>query len=244
MPITLNGTAGVTYPDGVTQASGVPTASATSGAPLVSNGTIYTQNTPVGVAFGGTGATDAATARSNLGAGTGNGTVTSVGLTAGTAISISGGPITSSGSITVNNTGVTSLSAGSGISLSGSTGGVTISATGGGTVTSVATGNGLSGGTITSTGTLSIACPAFNTVGSYCGVKTGWSGFPGSPSYTAGTNYAAGNGNFQLQSVGTLDNPSFGHTAQISGTWKWMMGSYNFGELCTQYAMGIACRVS
>ena len=36
-----------------------------------------------------------------------------------------------------------------------------------GTVTSVATGNGLSGGTITTTGTLIIACPSFNTVGSY-----------------------------------------------------------------------------
>ena len=67
MPVTINGTTGVVFPDGVTQGSGVPTASGTSGAPLVSNGTIYTQNTAVGVAFGGTGATDAGTARSNLG---------------------------------------------------------------------------------------------------------------------------------------------------------------------------------
>ena len=57
MPITLNGTTGVTYPDGVLQGSGVPTASATSGAPLVSNGSVYTQSTAVAVAFGGTGAT-------------------------------------------------------------------------------------------------------------------------------------------------------------------------------------------
>lgn len=34
-------------------------------------------------------------------------------------------------------------------------------------VTSVATGNGLSGGTITTTGTLAIAAPSFNSVGSY-----------------------------------------------------------------------------
>ena len=41
---------------------------------------------------------------------TGNtGTVTSVGLTAGTGISVSGSPVTSSGNITVTNTGVTSL---------------------------------------------------------------------------------------------------------------------------------------
>jgi hypothetical protein len=37
------------------------------------------------------------------------GTVTSVGLTAGTGISVSGSPVTSSGNITVTNTGVTSL---------------------------------------------------------------------------------------------------------------------------------------
>lgn len=67
MPVTINGTTGVVFPDGVTQGSGVPNASGTSGAPLVSNGTIYTQNTAVAVAFGGTGATDAGTARSNLG---------------------------------------------------------------------------------------------------------------------------------------------------------------------------------
>jgi hypothetical protein len=54
------------------------------------------------------------------------GTVTSVGITAGTAISVSGSPVTGSGSITVNNTGVTSLVAGTGISISGSTGAVTV----------------------------------------------------------------------------------------------------------------------
>jgi hypothetical protein len=42
--------------------------------------------------------------RSYIGAGTGSGTVTSVGITAGTGISVSGSPITGSGSITVTNT--------------------------------------------------------------------------------------------------------------------------------------------
>ena len=41
--------------------------------------------------------------RSDIGAGTGSGTVTSVGITAGTGISVSGSPVTSSGSITVTN---------------------------------------------------------------------------------------------------------------------------------------------
>ena len=41
MPITLNGTTGVTYPDGVLQTSGVP-APGTAGNVLTSNGTIWT----------------------------------------------------------------------------------------------------------------------------------------------------------------------------------------------------------
>jgi len=41
MPITLNGTAGITYPDGVTQASGLPSPG-TAGNVLTSNGTIWT----------------------------------------------------------------------------------------------------------------------------------------------------------------------------------------------------------
>jgi len=54
-------------------------------------------------------ALDAATFRSAIGAGTGNGTVTSVGITAGTGITVSGSPITSSGNMTVGlaNTAVT-----------------------------------------------------------------------------------------------------------------------------------------
>lgn len=64
------------------------------------------------------------------------GTVTSVNLTAGTGISVSGGPITSSGSITVTNTApdqIVSLTAGSGISISGTYPSFTIASTGGGT---------------------------------------------------------------------------------------------------------------
>jgi len=141
------------------------------------------------------------------------GTVTSVNLTASTGISVSGGPITSSGSITVTNTApdqVVSLTGGTGITTSGTypsftvtnsdrgssqnifkniavagqstiiaddnddtltvvagsgvtittnstTDTITISATGsGGSVTSVATTAPITGGTITTTGTIGI----------------------------------------------------------------------------------------
>ena len=107
---------------------------------------------------------------------------------------------------------------------------------GGGTVTSVATGNGLSGGTITTTGTLVVACPGFNTVGSYCVVGNT------SGSFGSGGNYAAGSGGGQLQSA--LPGFSSGaYNNNLSGTWKWMAAPNNFG--CGPYGVQvIACRVS
>lgn len=59
--------------------------------------------------------------------GGGGGTVTSVAVSAGTGISISGSPITTSGTITVTNSGVTSAAGGTGVSVSASTGAVTFS---------------------------------------------------------------------------------------------------------------------
>ena len=78
--------------------------------------------------------------------GAGSGTVTSIAVTGGTGLSVSGSPITTSGTIAITNTGVTSIVAGSGVSINQSNGAVTISATGGG-------GNG--GGTVTRVGVLS-----------------------------------------------------------------------------------------
>ena len=78
-----------------------------------------------------------------------SGTVTSVNLTAGAGVSVAGGPITSTGSIIVTNTGVTRLNAGAGIALNAGNGNVTVSATGStGTVQSV----GLTSNTLTVTG--------------------------------------------------------------------------------------------
>jgi hypothetical protein len=96
-----------------------------------------------------------------------SGTVTSVGLTAGSGIQINGGPITSNGNITVTNTGVTRLNPGPGISLSGSNGNITISTqAGGGTITYVGIiSNSLTvtGSPITSSGSISVELPANST---------------------------------------------------------------------------------
>ena len=81
------------------------------------------------------------------------GTVTSITLAAGTG---TGTAITSSGTFTfTGGTGITT-------SVSGTT--VTINATNNGIVTSVATGAGLTGGTITSTGTLAVQYTGVNNV--------------------------------------------------------------------------------
>jgi len=93
------------------------------------------------------------------------GTVTSVAVAPGNGIAVSGSPITSNGTITIVNTGVTRLTAGTGITLSGSNGAVTISA--GltrdiGTVTSVGiSSNTLSvtGGRVTTSGNIIVELP-------------------------------------------------------------------------------------
>jgi len=134
------------------------------------------------------------------------------------------------------NANVTSVSAGSGISVSSTTGAITVSATGGGTVTSVATGNGLSGGTITSTGTLVVACPTFNTVGSYAGCQ-----LRVDSNVTSGSNYSAGSGQNQVI-TGAVTNYGFFTTNNLSGTWK-NMGP-NAGPTDNPNMITVFCRVS
>lgn len=93
-------------------------------------------------------------------------------VTAGTGLS-GGGSVALGSSVTLNNAGVTSVTAGSGISVSASTGGVTISTSGGGGVTSL---NGQTGA-ITNT--------TFDSIGS-----VGWLAYTGSSNITAGTTVA------------------------------------------------------
>ena len=127
-------------------------------------------------------------------------------VTAGTGMS-GGGAVSLGSAVTLTNAGVTSVTGAGNVTVSASTGAVTITGTGGsGTVTSIATGNGLSGGTITSTGTLTIAAPTFNSIGSYCTVVMLIN--QGS-TVTSGSDYSAGTGNLQVRCAGTTPSGAF-----------------------------------
>lgn len=143
--------------------SGGTTGLTLTGGPITTIGTLTLGGT-LGVANGGTGATNAATARANLGAGT----VTSVAANGGTTgLAFAGSPITAAGTLVLSGTLAVA---------NGGTGAVTAAAaranlgagTGNGTVTSVAASGGLTGlsftgspivgaGTLTLTGTLNVA---------------------------------------------------------------------------------------
>lgn len=88
-----------------------------------------------------------------------------------------------------------------------------------GTVSSVATGNGLSGGTITTAGTLSLACPTAQSVGA-----SGTILISGNPGYTVGS---------------TWSNPS----SIGAGTWR-CMSSYSMTIGCAGIYCFLFTRVS
>lgn len=169
--VTISSTGGNGNGSGVTSV-GVAAASATrltvSGSPIVSSGTITIDLATTGISSGTY--TYPTLTVDNYGRviGIANaasvGTVTSVGVTPGFGIQVTGSPVTTSGNISILNTGVTRLSAGSGISLSGSNGNITIStATGAGTVTSVAVTSSsldVTGSPIVNAGTISVEIPA------------------------------------------------------------------------------------
>lgn len=137
--------------------------------------------------------------------------------------------------------GITSsfnLSVGSGLSGAGT---VASPLTNAG-VTSVATGNGLSGGTITTSGTLTVTAPTANTVGSYVYGRLG--SFSGCINFFFGSNYtaAAQDGTTTPKfSLGTVSNSNA--QGGISGTWKWMTRDGRSGP-CGSADNGIAVRVS
>lgn len=123
------------------------------------------------------------------------------------------------------------LVGGTNISVSGTWPNQTITNTSSasGTVTSVATGNGLSGGTITTSGTLTLACPSSGSVGSYAIVsKNTWQPL-------AGNTYSGMTGRCWAPDGGIIDNGP-----ATSGTWRVMGSNSDRNDIVTI----LCCRVS
>jgi hypothetical protein len=119
----------------------------------------------------------------------------------------------------------------------------TSAAPAGGGVTSAVAGNGIAVSGATGAVTFSVACPSFNSVGSYCTVGSGQDG--NLRNYTSGTTYSAGGSAGTLSSTTEGNNNEGGtqipRTNNLSGTWRLMSGpTGNTFELV--YAL--ACRVS
>ena len=101
----------------------------------------------------------------------------SVTVTGGTGLGVSGSPVSLGGTVTLSNTGVTSIVAGTNITVSGATGAVTINATASGVTSATAgTGIGVSGSTgavtFTNTGVTSAVAGTGITVSNSTGAVT------------------------------------------------------------------------
>jgi hypothetical protein len=118
-----------------------------------------------------------------------------------------------------------------------------------GGVTSAVAGNGVSVSAATGAVTFAAAAPTFNSVGSYVWgyMNTGTA----SLSITAGTNYSAGSGNYQVQSfVGALyigncpAAPADCYANNLSGTWKILGAMTGWGNLYGYTLRSLFVRVS
>lgn len=220
-----------------------------SGSPITTSGTLTITNTAPDQTVSLTGAgTTAITGTYPSFTVTSNdaftGTVTSVAATAGTGITISGSPITSSGTLTITNSApdqTVAIAAGTGISVSGTYPSFTVtnsSPSSGGTVTSVAATVpsvlSISGSPITGAGTLAItysgtALPVVNG-GTGVTTSTGTTNvvLSGSPTITtpviAQINDANGNETLKLASIASavneisIENAATGNPVHIRAT--------------------------
>jgi hypothetical protein len=225
---------------------------------VVTGATTFTgavvMSTALPVASGGTGASTAGNARTNLSAASSgaNSDITSItGLT--TPLTVAQGGI-GVGTLTANNVllgnGTSALQVvapstnGNVLTSNGTT--WTSAAIPSSGVTSAVAGNGIAVSGATGAVTFSVACPTFNSVGSYVFAYI-FADDNGTRTVTSGTNYSAGNGNLQMQSSTYFSSSdTYSSTNNLSGTWKWMGATtqLNVGGGGSQYGVAIACRVS
>ncbi len=168
-------------------------------------------------------ALNAASFRTAIGAGTGAGSVTSVDATGGTGISVTGGPITTSGTLTITNTApdqVVSLTGAGTTAVTGTYPNFTITSNDAysGTVTSVATagtvsGLTLTGGPITSSGTITLGGTLAVTPSNFASQTANT--FLAAPNGTAGTpTFRA----VVAADIPTLNQNTTGTAANVTGT--------------------------
>jgi hypothetical protein len=222
-----------------------PTFTGTTTIPTVaiSAGTI-TGITDLAIADGGTGASTATDARTNLSAAKSgaNSDITSItGLTTALAPSQGG---TGATTLTANNVVLGNGTSAVQFVAPGSSGNVLVSngttwTSGGAGVTSAVAGNGIAVSASTGAVTISSAAPSFNSIGSYT------YGQVQTATPTSGSNYSAGTGSNQVRST-AIQYDCFARniaTNNLSGTWKWMAGG---GSTCygATTTFGILCRVS
>ena len=161
-----NGSGGTVTSVGLVPASN--TRLTVSGSPIVSSGAFNIDLATTGVSSGTytypTVTVDGYGRITNIANASAVGTVTSVAISAGTGIQVTGSPITTTGNINIINTGVTRISAGTGVSVSSGNGNVTISVANlGGTVTSVGISSNalvVSGSPVTGAGIITVDLPA------------------------------------------------------------------------------------
>lgn len=171
------------------------------------------------------------------------GTVTSVGLAPGTGIQVSGSPITTAGTMTITNTGVTKINAGTGIDVSGTgTGVVTISASGSPPtgVTNVAVTSTtlvVTGSPITSTGTISVNLP---TNLSYSGNIQTSKYFIGDGGFLSNisTSTVTANAQPNITSLGTLTSVTTSGNANVGGNVNVTNNGIFQGNVTAPYFIG------
>ena len=113
------------------------------------------------------------------------------------------------------------ITAGTGITVTNAAGSVTIAASGGGTVTSITAGTGLSGGTITTSGTISLVTTS-GAIGTYGFFQYNGTGTIAPGSTTAGSNLKYAGIATGGTSGATLQNAVTAAATSPSGTWQSM----------------------